>query len=187
MWRSWLRSTRFQPTLPARGATPSSNGLIWVQGISTHAPRTGSDRGTNSTRLQSALFQPTLPARGATKKPLIPVLIAGDFNPRSPHGERPDCWHRKSSARFISTHAPRTGSDTQALYPYQRQGQISTHAPRTGSDNPNNRRALHPYNFNPRSPHGERRISAGLLSSAQDFNPRSPHGERREEESDDDD
>ena len=191
----------FQPTLPARGATPSSNGLIWVQGISTHAPRTGSDRGTNSTRLQSALFQPTLPARGATKKPLIPVLIAGDFNPRSPHGERPDCWHRKSSARFISTHAPRTGSDTQALYPYQRQGQISTHAPRTGSDE--YQRAYYQahkisthaprtgsdgrkkvtmttkQHFNPRSPHGERLGARRHGRRPYDFNPRSPHGERR--------
>ena len=36
-------------------------------------------------------------------------------------------------------------------------------------------------NFNPRSPHGERRAPALLLrSSARHFNPRSPHGERRD-------
>ena len=33
--------------------------------------------------------------------------------------------------------------------------------------------------FNPRSPHGERRRSAGSFAQPRDFNPRSPHGERR--------
>ena len=56
----------------------------------------------------------------------------------------------------ISIHAPRTGSDLHALH--QEGGiLISIHAPRTGSDH-------------------HIRI---LLSADGDFNPRSPHGERR--------
>ena len=33
--------------------------------------------------------------------------------------------------------------------------------------------------FNPRSPHGERRVSVSTYTANDDFNPRSPHGERR--------
>ena len=125
----------------------------------------------------------------------------------------------------ISTHAPRTGSDAA-----EPQGgshcAISTHAPRTGSDfawfqTPERRILFQPTlpargatacaqgcgrvpdNFNPRSPHGERRLrvwacaSDRLISThaprtgsdhlrprhgphPRHFNPRSPHGERRQ-------
>ena len=57
---------------------------------------------------------------------------------------------------------------------------ISIHAPRTGSDSA--RCGCNPEwcHFNPRSPHGERRDSAGTGTSAgRHFNPRSPHGERQ--------
>ena len=101
--------------------------------ISTHAPRTGSDQAGH--------------ARNGGKQ---------YFNPRSPHGERRCRRHTKKRATSafqptlpargatadghgcrrhtkISTHAPRTGSDS-----YEkglRDGiHISTHAPRTGSD-----------------------------------------------------
>ena len=58
-------------------------------------------------------------------------------------------------------------------------GEISTHAPRTGSDST----ALSPHSafiyFNPRSPHGERRCSGKISATCgANFNPRSPHGER---------
>ena len=101
---------RFQPTLPARGATKRSECRTWITpAISTHAPRTGSD---SIIDYQSAGFT--------------------DFNPRSPHGER-----QRRSERFqlvrISTHAPRTGSDCFARC-----------------------LVVLIVNFNPRSPHGER-------------------------------
>ena len=78
----------FQPTLPARGATRSRPQQSQAGGISTHAPRTGSD-------IRLAISQ----------------WLAENFNPRSPHGER---HARDAVARLdddISTHAPRTGSD----------------------------------------------------------------------------
>ena len=79
------------------------------------------------------------------------------FNPRSPHGERPESrdWLFKY-AFGISIHAPRTGSDGI--------GQASS-APA--------------HHFNPRSPHGERPTSCMTMSVWIDFNPRSPHGERQ--------
>ena len=101
-------------------------------------------------------FQPTLPARGATSRTTLDPRTRGNFNPRSPHGERP-AQHPDSPARGhfnprsphgerpekppaahqppeISTHAPRTGSDGRRERPKTATKKISTHAPRTGSD-----------------------------------------------------
>ena len=123
-----------------------------------------------------------------------------DFNPRSPWGER----HGKTASygsrkgfqstlpvggatshalyrglqKSISIHAPRGGSDAVSagvsVYPH-----ISIHAPRGGSDSRPWGTPQRIFNFNPRSPWGERRGSRahGRRSSA-DFNPRSPWGER---------
>ena len=123
--------------------------------ISIHAPRTGSDGGGGKSRCDHR-----------------------DFNPRSPHGERPTWCSSKLCTAEISIHAPRTGSDIfsssrydwgflfQSTLPARgattlatagiKNTSISIHAPRTGSDllfvtfHQRNR------DFNPRSPHGER-------------------------------
>ncbi len=105
----------FQPTLPARGATKMTTGL----------------------RASTFEFQPTLPARGATVSRDVSGRPGANFNPRSPHGERLRLVFRSRREWSISTHAPRTGSDSACSLPRLRQ-----------------------HNFNPRSPHGERR---GLL------------------------
>ena len=197
-----LPSELFQSTLPARGATAVSatmsrlrenfnprsphgerrRGLfigMRTQDISIHAPRTGSD-----------------------------VIFAGTWR-----------------LRKISIHAPRTGSDGCSLPCSTHRSLISIHAPRTGSDAsgssspmpnslfqstlpargatpPARSSQRFPRDFNPRSPHGERRTSAaagrqlnlfqstlparGATRSSQPspfplhhFNPRSPHGERQ--------
>ena len=100
----------FQPTLPARGATLPLQISLFPRGISTHAPRTGSDNWCLSLTGQPFPFQPTLPARGATAEFQV-ICAAGE----------------------ISTHAPRTGSDQRLQQP-RLIVLISTHAPRTGSD-----------------------------------------------------
>ena len=114
-----LVSHQFQSTLPARGATPclddSNVGVV----ISIHAPRTGSDRAARDFR------------EGLE-----------DFNPRSPHGERPNTPDLYVSLEGISIHAPRTGSDT---------------APFCGHHS-------RIPDFNPRSPHGERLRKVTILS-----------------------
>ena len=56
---------------------------------------------------------------------------------------------------------------------------ISIHAPRTGSDCLKTQRRNWRKNFNPRSPHGERRKVTPVIDMVQNFNPRSPHGERQ--------
>ena len=102
--------------------------------ISIHAPRTGSD-----------------PARGTNE------AAERHFNPRSPHGERPEKPPAAHQPPEISIHAPRTGSDPAAHQPPE-EAEISIHAPRTGSDaSPEYRLVRETRYFNPRSPHGERR------------------------------
>ena len=61
---------RFQSTLPARGATPGGCRRAPPQEISIHAPRTGSDEAS-----------------------VMDSARVTDFNPRSPHGERPPQIH----------------------------------------------------------------------------------------------
>ena len=107
--------------------------LFQLAVISIHAPRTGSDH-----------YQ-------ADNSP-----VAWYFNPRSPHGERlgfADCVLRVLK---ISIHAPRTGSDILSQ-PSSLLIDISIHAPRTGSDSVRLSTMQASSNFNPRSPHGERR------------------------------
>ena len=123
--------------------------------ISIHAPRTGSD--------------PSMWTKTATSE---------NFNPRSPHGERQHATCPLLSSLLISIHAPRTGSDgneKQTPHPEK----ISIHAPRTGSDLAENFHGQDGVNFNPRSPHGERRHPHPRRYAQHHFNPRSPHGERR--------
>ena len=84
-----------------------------------------------------------------------PPALVGDFNPRSPWGERQYIDLYKSWYYIISIHAPRGGSDR----------------PDTASS------ALE-FHFNPRSPWGERRRFKSCLFRQKHFNPRSPWGER---------
>ena len=106
-----MRLIAFQSTLPVWGATAA--------GLTT---------------AELAEFQSTLPVWGATSRPARVLYSPGDFNPRSPCGERLRRLHLRQLYRPISIHAPRVGSD---VLHYQMQGVvqvISIHAPRVGSD-----------------------------------------------------
>ena len=105
------KSKQFQSTLPARGATMADCSCALLLDISIHAPRTGSDN-----------------------KYLDKPVLQTNFNPRSPHGERPPPKLRRCARTNISIHAPRTGSD-QRRKARKSPHHISIHAPRTGSDN----------------------------------------------------
>ena len=123
--------------------------------ISTHAPRTGSDLSSISFPVNGIQFQPTLPARGATTEHYIPLNLSADFNPRSPHGERPETAETNAaSAKFQPT------------------------LPARGATLRNGLQKSAMTDFNPRSPHGERHDAVRILRALRHFNPRSPHGER---------
>ena len=129
-------------------------------------------------------------------------MALSDFNPRSPHGERRFTCNVGRIACDISIHAPRTGSDGQQAYEYEKTIFISIHAPRTGSDE----RLAALSDMLEISIHAPRtgsdskiftfRIAQILFQSTlpargatrcpmiqamvvDHFNPRSPHGERR--------
>ena len=101
-----------------------------------------------------------------------------DFNPRSPHRERP-CGNGFSGDDLaISIHAPLTGSHDWRQVRRIRWN-ISIHAPLTGSDLRNLSIFNRIPNFNPRSPHRERPSLLFRCPNLPYFNPRSPHRERR--------
>ena len=147
---------RFQSTLPARGATttetksraymrisihaprtgsdvrrqplrrilgisihaPRTGSDGWVEDmyaygrISIHAPRTGSDAYLCTPHGEEGNFNPRSP-HGERQGAVRAAAEWRYFNPRSPHGERPDWYAMMRPARMISIHAPRTGSDNR--------------------------------------------------------------------------
>ena len=101
-------------------------------------------------------FQSTLSSRRATQPPCRMRLLV-----------------------LISIHALLTESDGRGILCCLELCIISIHALLTESDRCRGQSALYRYDFNPRSPHGERPANTVLhLTTRRDFNPRSPHGER---------
>ena len=145
----------FQSTLPMRGATLRIGEALALTWISIHAPHAGSDPNWLQSR-----------------------ATLGNFNPRSPCGERPGFRAGLYFQGGISIHAPHAGSDfsnfVQLLCP-----RISIHAPHAGSD------CLAPGNGLKRrisihAPHAGSDMKISSWPAARDnFNPRSPCGERR--------
>ena len=148
----------FQPTLPARGATVGADVLFHPAfRISIHAPRTGSDswggrafpssvphfnprsphgerRRTVATGKIIVGFQSTLPARGATGEQAYRVAM-GTFQSTLP-ARGATTWRRADarSSGFQST-LPARGATSATPFGLRKSWK----------------------NFNPRSPHGERR------------------------------
>ena len=147
-------------------------------------------------------FQSTLPARGATIFAQQKISRGAYFNPRSPHGERRSNRQRQKPVAAISIHAPRTGSDDRchavadrALKQFQStlpargatllaplngvlDDVFQSTLPARGATCVRLAHFCARCNFNPRSPHGERRKSPLSTIGQRHFNPRSPHGER---------
>ena len=201
-YRKYLSQGRstFQSTLPARGATKVKQVHAGTKHISIHAPRTGSDGQDDDsadwfTPFQSTLpargatfalapneiitqFQSTLPARGATATAPVCNLRLDNFNPRSPHGERPRQGFQLLRALTFQSTLPARGATLNHLTGVL-VCNISIHAPRTGSDGGRAPELCRAADFNPRSPHGERHVHTSKSRKGyHHFNPRSPHGER---------
>ena len=170
----------FQSTLPARGAT------AWC---AENAP-------------SCVEFQSTLPARGATARLADVVARRKHFNPRSPHGERPACSSPRLRQHKFQSTLPARGATTsrsqsrRGWKPFQStlpargatvsdDGKIDnlifqSTLPARGATTPLLLAFTSSFNFNPRSPHGERRGTMAQSGDAGNFNPRSPHGERQD-------
>ena len=100
-------------------------------------------------------FNPRSPCgeRPPASKPNLVVL---DFNPRSPCGERLSNNRLYPCRRRFQSTLPMRGA-TRYLSPFYVNQHISIHAPHAGSDKGIHYRCQCDYNFNPRSPCGERR------------------------------
>ena len=136
-----LETTRLKPEdfpisihAPLTGCDSAEFPPVGPDGISIHAPLTGCDFAASFSAFVLFLFQSTHPSRGATAKLPPPTLQAWisihapltgcdiytrrtvgwtcHFNPRTPHGVRPDFLHRKHKPNeFQSTHPSRGATD----------------------------------------------------------------------------
>ena len=83
-----IPTKKFQSTLPARGATSFPTPGLSDVAISIHAPRTGSDKGPRSDGGADDDFNPRSPHGERPTRRTATHKRRHDFNPRSPHGER---------------------------------------------------------------------------------------------------
>ena len=111
----------------------------------------GERRDGSSLSIIDFVFQPTLPARGATKMTTGLRASTFEFQPTLPARGATRLAACRVSGSTISTHAPRTGSDTTNCIV-----EIST------------------THFNPRSPHGERPSARARFNSSSRFQPTLP-------------
>ena len=170
---------RFQPTLPARGAT-IPGGAVYPRrkDFNPRSPH-GERLQRGEVRPVTGQFQPTLPARGATRIAWNSKTARSYFNPRSPHGERHQHTARQKKWRVISTHAPRTGSDHHGRNRHPRR-EFQPTLPARGATCTRFMWAMLFSPFQPTLPaRGATRTRWGCSPARRHFNPRSPHGERR--------
>ena len=123
--------------------------------ISIHAPRTGSDRKVPNQEGHHARISIHAPRTGSDDDDNADICTSHDFNPRSPHGERPEVEGLLQGAEYFNPRSPHgerlcfavnraEKSAFQSTLPARgatevRQDgdclpRISIHAPRTGSD-----------------------------------------------------
>ena len=185
---------------PRVGSDHQLKQLLATQVISIHAPRVGSDESTDAETADRQQFQSTLPVWGATVPGGEGGRGSGYFNPRSPCGERQPLadlivdrkkfqstlpvWGATALGKIrplshaISIHAPRVGSDGDALYADALVLRFQSTLPVWGATWTTILVTRVSANFNPRSPCGERPERASQAAQRCNFNPRSPCGER---------
>ena len=123
-------------------------------------------------------FNPRSP-RGERPINHFAILLLSYFNPRSPRGERPFFQRfRAFYLIFQSTLSARRATTylqyaSQNVYLFQ--STLSARRATVAVYNCGDYR----YNFNPRSPRGERPNRYTKCGEFKNFNPRSPRGERR--------
>ena len=98
--------TLFQSTLPARGATYLLTRMVVSPLISIHAPRTGSDRRIDGFNLRDADISIHAPRTGSDRGNPAFRPSYRNFNPRSPHGERPFSSMVFGTTRYFNPRSP---------------------------------------------------------------------------------
>ncbi len=148
-------------------------------GVSIHAPLTGGDVPCGSSRPSRSCFNPRPPHGRRHHRTGLPPAQTG-FNPRPPHGRRPLHFFRSPTSKTfqstppsreataqgtsvriypdVSIHAPLTGGDEHFHNPATPKT-VSIHAPLTGGDGSTVDEWARFKGFNPRPPHGRRRLA----------------------------
>ena len=147
-------TTKFQSTLPVRGATARTSSAPQKRPYFNPRSPYGERPGTWTALALPGIFQSTLPVRGATWGLRHQGRSTRDFNPRSPYGERQQAPVPGGGSRDFNPRSPYGERHGFLTFP------------------------LHLSNFNPRSPYGERLLMQLWHRRGRDFNPRSPYGER---------
>ena len=105
----------------------------------------------------------------------------GNFNPRSPHGERRQIEETSDKLNEFQSTLPARGATLAITMRTFRACYFNPRSPHGERRTPRRADPCGWSNFNPRSPHGERRAYHTTCDRVADhFNPRSPHGERRQ-------
>ena len=146
----------FQPTLPARGATTISLLFCACATISTHTPRTGSDAVRRDVPPPCVAISTHTPRTGSDGGQGCPPGFTRHFNPHSPHGERRDPRAQSFPRKYTFQPTLPARGATVANHVLGQALAISTHTPRTGSDAAAGQHGSAGRYFNPHSPHGER-------------------------------
>ena len=187
---------------PRVGSDTGNQAVCVADGISIHAPRVGSDSTGPCHSVHSSAFQSTLPVWGATLIMAFASVTVGNFNPRSPCGERHrQCVLQRGKKRHFNPRSPcgERLSDPMAssvVKPFQstlpvwgatrardyniKRAEISIHAPRVGSDSEGSPQASH-SRISIHAPRVGSDLSTVMYRylRVSNFNPRSPCGERR--------
>ena len=172
----WRRLMVFQSTLPAWGATVTVTFLVRYPSISIHAPRMGSD-GAFLRRLYKRQISIHAPRMGSDQQEAEKAAASQNFNPRSPHGERQAVPGASLEEKQFQSTLPAWGA-TKLHVLLHGAIQFQSTLPAWGATAESGNSITYKSYFNPRSPHGERRIGRRYRQAYRNFNPRSPHGER---------
>ena len=147
--------------------------------ISIHAPLAGSDAISFNSSSFPSRISIHAPLAGSDIPHQSRVPAVPDFNPRSPCGERRQAVLQHITDIVISIHAPLAGSDVGTLT-LKNFALISIHAPLAGSDFSDVYTIVTSIGISIHAPLAGSDL--GAINSNNvffDFNPRSPCGERR--------
>ena len=150
--------------------------------ISIHSPRMGRDESVFASGIYKFYFNPLSP-HGERRMYDTPTnQPTNNFNPLSPHGERPGTRMVNGQRRFISIHSPRMGRDAHSCTTMESESEFQSTLPAWGETAfGDGCSVLECSDFNPLSPHGERRLAANDVKARKAISIHSPRMGRDEQ------
>ena len=143
--------------------------------ISTHAPHAGSDKLATLYTIKNQIFQPTLPMRGATPGIIQRRAKNGNFNPRSPCGERLVSYSEIIDWDGFQPTLPMRGATSVYVSPEEIGSLFQPTLPMRGATKRADPHHQGSQDFNPRSPCGERPASMLVLATSLWISTHAPH------------